>query len=93
VTLFDRAAAQLQLASLDALAVDDPLVIDAAEWLGCRDIVGSGPSVCPEQTEIHVDRLERLDAEHPAVGRRRQERPAAVVEPEHLERAGDGIER
>ena len=36
VTLFDRAAEQLRVQSLRALAVDDPAVVDAAQFLGLR---------------------------------------------------------
>jgi hypothetical protein len=36
VTLFDRAAGQLRVQSLRALAVDDPAVVDAAQFLGLR---------------------------------------------------------
>jgi hypothetical protein len=36
VTLFDRAAAQLRLRSVRALAVDDPVVAEAADFFGLR---------------------------------------------------------
>jgi hypothetical protein len=36
VTLFDRAAAQLDLRSVRALAVDDPVVVEAADYFGLR---------------------------------------------------------
>jgi hypothetical protein len=36
VTLFDRAAAQLRVQSVRALAVDDPAVVEAADFFGLR---------------------------------------------------------
>lgn len=36
VTLFDRAAARLRVASVRALSVTDPAVVDAAEFFGLR---------------------------------------------------------
>jgi hypothetical protein len=36
VTLFDRAAGQVQLRSIRALTLDDPVVVDAADFFGLR---------------------------------------------------------
>ncbi len=36
VTLFDRAAARLRVRSVRALTLDDPAVIEAADWFGLR---------------------------------------------------------
>jgi len=36
VTLFDRAASQLRVHSVRALGVDDPAVMEAADFVGLR---------------------------------------------------------
>jgi hypothetical protein len=36
VTLFDRAAARLRVRSVRALALDDPAVVEAADFFGLR---------------------------------------------------------
>jgi hypothetical protein len=36
VTLFDRSAAKLRARSVRALAVDDPVVVEAADFFGLR---------------------------------------------------------
>jgi hypothetical protein len=39
VTLFERAASQLRLRSVRALTVDDPVVVQAADFFGLRTVV------------------------------------------------------
>jgi hypothetical protein len=34
VTIFDRAASRLRLVDVRALSLDDPAIVDAADWLG-----------------------------------------------------------